>query len=230
MSIDNATLMAFADGELTGEERVRVEAALAQDEILRVKLAKHQALRTRLSLAFDGALREPVPPALLAASQNIRGADIINLAQRRAAKWSVREWSAIAASLALGVLVGIGAMKAQAPMIVASDNGLAAHGALAHALDTQLASEEPGAVRIGLSFRAKDGDYCRTFDLTQSATSGLACHEGENWRITMTAAGAGGEVRMAGGSEEILAEVEAIIDGAPLDAAAEREARRAQWR
>lgn len=229
MSVDDETLMAFADGELRSEERAAVEAALAGDPALRERLKAHQELRSRLSAAFDGALSEPVPERLSAAARP-RAAEIVSLADRRAPKWSAREWGAMAASIAAGLLIGIGVMNTQAPLIAASNGGLEARGALAHALDTQLASDAPGAVRIGLSFASRDGNYCRTFSVTRSNTSGLACREGDGWAIAMTANGGGGEVRMAGAQEAILTAVDAMIVGEPLDRTAEEEARTTGWR
>jgi hypothetical protein len=236
MTIDDEKLMAYCDGELPAAEAAHIEAELAQDETLRAKLAAHLALRTRLSRAFDGALSEPVPTALLTAAQRPREGEIIDFAQARTRKgpkleWSMREWAAVAASLAIGAVIGLGVMNAEAPMIVTAENGLAAHGALAHALDDQLASDSAGAVRIGVSFRAQNGGYCRTFALTLSGVTGLACRsDGETWDIAMTAASSGGEVRTAGSSEQIMNAVDGMIAGEPFDAAREKAARDADWR
>lgn len=229
MSVDDETLMAFADGELSGDERAAVEAALAADPALRSKLEAQRLLGARLSAAFDGALTEPVPSRLTAAAAP-RPADIVSLADRRAAKWSAREWGAMAASVAAGLLIGVGVMNAQSPLISVADDGLQASGPLARALDTQLASDAPGAVRIGLSFAAQDGGYCRTFSITRSNVSGLACRQGEAWSVRMTAQGGGGEVRMAGAPEAVMAAVDALIVGEPLDRAGEERARARGWR
>ena len=92
------------------------------------------------------------------------------------------------------------------------------------------AADAPGAARIGITFRTEDGRYCRTFSLVESATSGLACRERDEWIVAMTAAHAsGGEVRMASAPPEILAVVDAMIIGEPLDAAAEASVRDAGW-
>ena len=229
MSVDDETLMAFADGELSGDERAAVEAALAGDPALREKVEAHRQLRSRLSMAFDGALSEPIPERL-SAPLKPKAAEVVNLADRRARKWAAREWGAMAASVAAGLLIGIGLMNTQAPLMAASNSGLEARGALAQALDTQLAAEEAGDVRIGLSFASQDGNYCRTFSVTRSNTSGLACREGDGWTIAMTAQGGGGEVRMAGAPEAILSAVDAMIAGEPLDQSAEEEARARGWR
>jgi hypothetical protein len=232
MSIDNEKLIAFADGELKGAERAEVEAALAADPALRAKLEKHKRLRKQLSAAFDSTLDEPMPAHLraLIEPQAPAAAPVIDLAERRAARWSVREWGALAASTVFGLFLGVGVMHAQAPMVATSEAGLVARGALAQALETQLASDEAGAVRIGLSFRNQGGGYCRTFELTDGALAGLACRDGERWGLAMTAAShGGGELRTAGAPAEILAAVDAMIDGEVLDAESEAQARDAGW-
>ncbi len=229
MSVSDETLMAFADGELASDERAAVEAALAGDVALRERLEAHQRLRARLSSAFDGALNESVPERLTEAARPPVG-EVVTLADLRARRWSVREWGAMAASIAAGLVIGIGIMNAQAPMIASSNGELTARGALAEALDTQLASDAPDVVRIGLSFASQDGGYCRTFSITRSDTSGLACREGNGWAIAMTAQGGGGEVRMAGAPEAILGAVDAIIVGEPLDQRGEEQARARGWR
>jgi hypothetical protein len=229
MSVNDETLMAFADGELGAGERAEVEAALARDPALRERLEAHQRLRSRLSAAFDGALMEAPPDRLVKAAAP-RGADVVNLAERRAMRWSGREWGAMAASVAAGLFMGVGVMNMQTPLISASPGGLEARGALAQALDTQLASDEAGLARMGVSFVSQDGDYCRTFSVLRSNISALACREGEGWAVVMTAQGGGGEVRMAGAPEAILAAVDAMIAGEPLDQAAEAHARAQGWR
>lgn len=235
MSVDDDKLMAFADGELAPAERAEIEQALAQDPALRERLAAHRRLRAHLSQAYAGALDEPVPQRLRDIIESPQAqeanAEIVQLAERRAATWSMREWVVMAASLAAGLVLAFGAIGANPPMIAATNHGLAARGALAAALDRQLAADESAAVRIGVSFRARDGAYCRTFDLTRKDVSGLACRRGGGWSLDMTAAhAAGGEVRMAGAAPEIMAAVDARIAGEPLDAAAEARARDAGWR
>lgn len=231
MSVDTEKLIAFADGELTGADRAEVEAALAEDPALREQLEAHRELSARLSSAFDGALTEPVPQRLTDAAQTPRQAEVVDFAARRAAKWSFREYGAMAASIALGLVVGIGVMQPPTPMVATASNGLEAQGALSQALNTQLAADEAGAVRIGVSFRNHDGDYCRTFDLTQGGASGIACRDNNRWSIPLLSGSTtGGEVRTAGASTEVLNAVDAMIEGDPLDATAERTARDANWR
>ena len=234
MTFDDATLMAYADGELSAEERAEIERALAADPALRAQLETHQKMRAQLSGAYADLLDEPVPERLLSAARGPapQAAEVVDFRARREAKakWSVREWGAMAASLVGGLVIGLGAMNAQAPLIAVTEGGMSARGTLERALDTQLASDEAGAVRIGLSFRTEDAGYCRTFELTRRGTSGIACRDTDGWNVAMTAAqGAQGDVRMAGASEAVLNVVATMIDGDPLDAEAEAAARDAGW-
>src|SRR5437879_218338 len=75
----------------------------------------------------------------------------------------------------------------------AFEQALAARGALAQALNERL-SGEPAAdgVRIGLSFVAQQGHYCRSFVLQSPSTAGLACHADGGWRLELVTAPVGG--------------------------------------
>lgn len=234
MTIDDAKLMAYADGELAPNERAEIERAVAADPALRAQLEAHQRLRSELSQAYAGVTDEPVPERLTAAARGAApSAQVVDLSARRAARvsWSAREWGAMAASLAGGLIIGFGAMNAQAPLIAVTADGMDARGALARALDGQLASDEAGAVRIGLTFRDQAGAFCRTFELTERGTAGVACRDEGGWDVAMTAAQpAQGEVRMASAPQAILTAVDAMIDGEPLDATQEAQARDAGWR
>lgn len=229
---EDEKLLAYLDGELRGtEEEEHIARALAERPELQARLDAHARVRGKLFKAYQPILDEPVPAQLMAAAQGAaREAEVVDLGARRRAQWTAREWGAIAASLAGGLIIGLGAMNAQAPLIAVNGDGMSARGALAQALDTQLASDEAGAVRIGLSFRAHDGGYCRTFELTERGTSGVACRDGDAWDVAMTASqGAQGEIRMAGASEAVLNVVATMIDGEPLDAEGEAAARDAAW-
>ncbi len=232
MAIDDEKLMAYADGELDPTESAQIEGAIAADPALRDRVEAHRRMRTRLSASFEGVLEEPVPERLLAAARGEKRGEVVDLAARRTARWpAARRWGAMAASLAAGLLIGVGVMNAQTPLIAVTGDGMSARGALARALDTQLASDQESAVRIGLSFRAQDGDYCRTFELAERETAGLACRAGNGWTVEMTTAHeGGGEVRQAAAPAEILNAVDAMIDGEPLDADSEARARDAGWR
>jgi hypothetical protein len=242
MKFSDETLMAYADGELDDAERAEIERAVDADPALAERVAAHQALRSDVFAAFAPILDEPVPPALTAAALPGKVADL-NAAraarvERVAApprRWSWPEWGAIAATLAVGVLVGsvTGGAGGDAALAVAqgAHGKLVAQGALATALSQQPAASA-GAVRIGVSFAAKDGSLCRSFIMND--TAGLACRNGNAWQVPVIAEAAGataGEYRQAGNAmpPAVLDAIDARIAGQALDAQGEQDAVRRGW-
>lgn len=249
MNVSDATVMAYVDGELDPGERAAFEAALAIDTELARRVSAQRALTARLRGAFQPVIEEPVPERLLSA---VRGAptaapSVASIASARATRterkerakrrWAWPEFGAIAASVAVGLLVGHFVLTSKDPLI-SRDGDLVADGVLASALSNQLAANQSRSapVRIGVSFRSKNGDLCRTFALhgTQPLT-GLACRDREDWRIDVLArgaAGSSGAMEQAGSAmpEVIARAVDASITGEAFDAAAEEAARRHQWR
>ena len=236
MTVTSEDLIAFADGELEGEDKARVEAALADAPELRAVVEKHRTLRGSLAAAYAPVLDEPVPARLLDAVRTTASTDnVVPIGAARARRpWSVREWGAMAASLVVGLLVGAQALRPDGGPIVASRGALEARGALAHALDTQLAADN-GAVHIGVTFRTQAGETCRTFATDAGALNGLVCRADARWRVDMAMRGEARPVTefSTAGSETptaVLARVEALIAGDPLDAAAEKAARDRRWK
>ncbi|MEK7342562.1 MAG: anti-sigma factor [Pseudomonadota bacterium] len=227
-NIDEAMLMALVDGELDEVNRRRIERAVADDPALAERLARHQRLRERLADHYAPVAEEPVPDRLRAMLE--QGAAVVPLA-RPAPRW--RGWmtgGAIAASLVLGLTLGRVSSEEAGP--VGMERGvLVAQGDLARALDTQLASAQDGAaVRIGLSFRRKGGGWCRSFD---GAVAGVACREGDGWQVQqmLPGGGPGAAYRQASSTDaRVMATVDALIDGAPVDAAGEKAAVAQGWR
>jgi hypothetical protein len=133
------------------------------------------------------------------------------------------------ASLVLGGLMA----QLLAPselLMTASGSSLVARGALAAALDRQLASTqlESDPVRIGLTFETLDGHLCRSFELRSSGTAGLGCKVDGEWRIPVTseAPAHSGDVRQAASLHRGARVIRSAVSGAPFDAVAEERARR----
>ena len=255
MNFSDETLMAYADGELDEPQRSAVEQAMREDPHVAAAVERHRALRAKVFGAYAGVLDEPVPERLRpaptsAAAPGVVSLDAVREARRQAAAATAiqdranagrrpawLQWGGIAASLVVGVLAGSawlgGAGGGQAWVSADANGRLVAGAALAGALSDQLASAQPqGPVRIGTSFATKDGGYCRSFQLQGSA--GLACREGDGWRIPVfKESGAAGTAYRQAASEMPAAVLEAIderIEGAALDAQAERAARERGWK
>jgi hypothetical protein len=156
---------------------------------------------------------------------------------------SVLRFAMPATALVLGLFVGIGVEKrsATSPDFVASPTTgeVVAQADLARALDHQLASEPAtSGPRIGVSFRSKNGDVCRTFEVSGAATNtdGLACHHAGEWQIGSLVSGAkttAATTYQLAGSETPAAIRDALsaqISGSPFDAEAERQARDNGWK
>lgn len=244
MRISDERLMAYVDGELDAAQAAEVEAAIAADPALAAAVARQRRLRARLRASYDPVLDEPVPERLLAAARGAtassatRVVDLRTAARRdRPRRWSLPEWAALAAALVLGLVLAQwlplhdGDLLATAP-----DGRLLARGELAQALDTRLSGDAADGVAVGLSFRASDGGYCRSFVLQRpQPLAGLACRHEEGWRVPVLSEAepaAGSELRLASTPlpSAVLGEIDARIAGEPLDAAAERAARAAGWR
>jgi len=217
-------IAAYVDGELSGADRAAFEAELAADAALAAEVQLQTRLRARLSAAYDPILDEPVPPRLMATT-----AAAANDAGPR--RFGLGQWAAMAACLAIGVLAG----RIALPQGSGSQQGLPEPRAgLARALDRGLAADA-GPIRISLTFRDQAGDYCRTFTDASERVAGLACRRQDRWEtrtLTAWAPAAGSEYRTAGAETppEVLAAVQAMIAGEPLDAAGEAKARDGRWR
>lgn len=240
--MNEQTLMAYLDGELNAAEQTEAEREIAADPALAERVRVQQALRARLQAAYAPVLDEPAPQRLLDALD--APVQVVDLAAAREARqprrrWQWPEWGAMAASVLAGVVGGQLMLGANDPLRTARDGSLVAGGPLARALSEQLASAPPeGApVRIGTSFLARSGNYCRSFVLERDAPmAGLACREGDDWKLQLVAPAAkpegGGGYRMAGSALPLvlLKAIDEQIQGPPLDAAAEQAAQQRGWR
>jgi anti-sigma factor RsiW len=155
--------------------------------------------------------------------------------------WTWVEWTAMAASVAAGAVIAHLALRSpEANRIGTSRGELVAQADLADALSNQLAGSQTAnaPVRIGVSFKSKAGESCRTFTVNdQNPVGGLACLRGDAWRVQVLAniqpgATADGGYKPAGGSlpVAVMGEVERRIAGEPFDAAAESAARARGWK
>jgi hypothetical protein len=230
MTYSDDTLMAYADGELDPAERAAIEQAMGTDPAIAAAVERHRALRADVAAAFAGILDEPVPARLQPpAPANVVSLEAVREKRRR---WSWPEWGALAATLVVGVLAGR-MVPGGAPAIAGNGNQVVAQGELASALDRQVGGKTEGAVKVGVSFAARDGAYCRGFVMGSSA--GLACREGGQWRIpvlTEAEREAAGGYRQAGSAlpPAVLDAIDARIAGKPLDAAGEMAARARNWK
>lgn len=229
---DEELFYAWLDGELEAEEAARVATRVAADPALKAAAERHRALATKLRDAFDPVMGDAGPPP------RFGSAEVVDLASKRSAQqarrvaFGVPQWAAMAATLAIGLLIGTLVPRGSSAPVDVQGGRIYAAAALDHALTTELASAPSGDTRIGLTFRDKSGTVCRSF--TEPGASGLACRDGGRWQVRGLFAapeGQSSDYRMAAGMDPNLAAlVDSTIAGEPLDAAAERAAKVKGWR
>ncbi len=229
--MEEELLMAHLDGELDALTADRVAKALAEDAELRAVAEAQRRLRNRLTEHYGPVADEEVPERFRAMLET----NVVPLAVARAERRPFLGWraaGAMAASFAVGLIAAQMIPERVMPTGVTGDRLIAA-GPLALALDTQLASEQSDTAptRIGVSFAAKDGRLCRTFE--SRVMAGLACREDEGWQVVTSAAAPpapGGQYRQAAsGTVFVMRVSQDLMKGEPFDARAERQARDTGW-
>ena len=227
---DEEKFFAWLDGELEPDDAARFAARVTTDPTLAQLAREHRTLRRDLERAFDPLIGSPIPARL--SEPLLKSGNVIDFAAatRKRSMPPLIQWGAIAASLMVGILVGVGVPRTSSP-VKFDAGGLYASASLNRALDTELASAPSGNVRIGITFRDHSGSICRTF--TEASATGLACRSNRRWNVTGLFAapeGQGENYRMASGMNPNLAQmVGSAMAGEPLDAAAERAAKSAGW-
>jgi hypothetical protein len=243
--IPDDRLTAYIDGQLDEVARARVERELADDPQAAERARQLRAQAERLRAAYAGVLAEPVPDRLVAAVRAV-GPPPDSLEQARArraarapARWALREWATVAAAVLVGAFVGQRlSTSPSGELLRPAPAGLLADGALATALTGQLASMPAGGtVQVGISYRAKGGELCRSFVVASSGgLAGAACHREGAWVIQAlarpTTAPGSGEYKLAAGDmpPAVMRAIEEQMDGEPFDAAAEAAAQQRGWR
>jgi hypothetical protein len=251
----DAQLAAFLSGTLEDEALIDViEAAINADPALaeRVEsLAVAEPVDTAVRDAFAPVLEAPVPERLIAAATSLE-AEVVDLAAARAAKsaalptpandtgrsnWRWPQFGAMAASLALGVLIGGPLLKggAEAPsggsLVLASADLTAMLDFAPSGQKTDLAALGEG--EVVLTFRNADGQLCRQFLIAGTggttsdalACSGTGTGGAAKWQIEAYGRRAApvGEMKLASGdaAPAVVAAVDAMIDSDPLTGAEE---------
>lgn len=261
--ITDTQLHAFLAGSLKDPVADAIAAAINADPELAAR-AEHLAQAddpqsARVRDAFAPVLKAEVPERLIAAVQLQSTSDIIDFAAARNSlaaahsaspapaansNWRWPQFGAMAASLALGVMLGnfalgSGNIATQAPgsAMLADAQGLIAAAPVNRMLDASASGEIVQLAGLGegevvLTFRNFDADVCRQFALRgEGGTSdAVACRSSDQgqWRIEAFGRRAApiGEMRTASGDSAtaVISAVDEMIAGEPLVAEDERAA------
>lgn len=240
MTFDKAKIMAYVDGECDAVTAKRIEKAMTTDPALAEQIGQERALRDKLAAHYAPVTSEEIPDRLTAiltaASPSVDSSFLARKAEQRHAKqqrprFGFAQWGAMAATLALGVVVGQYGLGGGSSSPFAQEGGaLVATGTLEHALDKQLASaqSDDSDFHIGLTFRAKTGAICRSF--TGVAVSGIGCREGQHWKMVSTEPGGVQSDYRQASSGALNAVASELMADAPMDADAERKSLESGWK
>lgn len=252
MTIEDEKLMAYLDGELSPEEMKQIDDALETDHELRALLDSQRRLKARLIAHFAPTAEEPIPdrfktllesePAEEEAERSSEIVDFVTARRDRETRrnsfggWGLPQLSAIAASLAIGLVAGptiFGGWE-EGSATITEGIVLAAGDPLTSTLDTQLASTQASdaPIRVGITFLDQQGNYCRTFDGPK--IDGIACRQDGAWQLAIAVSGAESTAdpqfrQAASGNRIVLEYAQSIMAGAPVEAGAEQQARDGDW-
>src|SRR4051812_23911673 len=147
MTLDER-LIAYIDGELSGDELKRFEAEIAADPRLAGEVEKHRSAAQRMAIARAAAVADEKARPKAAARGKAAPRVRIPLVQ----------WAAMATALAVGVAGGVAGghfawpTAPEGSLVTRPDGVLVAGGALKAALTDDLGSQT-GPLRGGLSFK-----------------------------------------------------------------------------
>lgn len=206
--VPDELIMAYADGQVSPEEKAWLDGILAVDPSVRSRLDVFVATGPGQFSPFDSILTAPVPDRLIATVRGMRPETKAVALPRQSLfdrlfpnGFGLMPAVGYAAALAIGVGIGSALLSAPVtkdPLIVADREGFVASGDLQVALDTRVSGDKKlineGDIRPVLTVRDDDGRICRHYEIVQrrKGPQGLACRESDGrWRITVLTGGEG---------------------------------------
>lgn len=240
-------LRAFLEGTLEDDALIdAIEAAINAEPAVAARaeaLALEDDAVDAVRDAFAPVLDAPVPehlaqivaaPARADVVERDSGRTLPTPANDTGSGWRWPQFAAVAASLALGVLIGgplltggAGGGSDSGTLGLAGADGAAVAAPVAAMLDTvpsgrTIDFDGLGSGEVVLTFRNLEGELCRQFTLEGAAgtSDALACTSGEGWQLEAFGRRAEpvGEMQLAGGDAAVgvVAAVDAMIDSDPL--------------
>jgi hypothetical protein len=251
LDLTDELLVAYVDDELDSAQRSLVSAILDRNPALSRRADEMRLARDLLREGFPLRPYAPVPARIDTAADHLAAACARQpSSSKKASGFRYPRAGAIAAGLALCTVAAASyyflrpARDESRPMVTALTE-IGPENPLHDVLETTPSAElikidgEDAAVRAVLTFRAKDGRFCREFEtLADSGSStGIACRSEGHWRTEVLASGAaiptdGNSYTPAGAADEAaVAEVfEGLIQGDPLSIEEETRVLAAGWR
>lgn len=251
-------LIAAADGELSPQRLSEIKSRVDRDPALQRRSALLSQAGTLAEEAFQDILQEDVPPWLEAELSGAGGEKAEPVPEtalpgpRRTpapqARWRVLLLLLSGALLVLALVLALpelerlsASAKLDAEKIVASEGEMLARKPLGAALERQASGQvqriSGGSFRAFMSFRDRDGRYCRYYEALQPAAVrgviGIACREAEAWRSVLALPARGASLDALrpepSGTARLESELDALMREEPLVADEERRLIRTGW-
>lgn len=183
--------MAYADGALDAEAQARVAAAVSADATLAARVEAFASTGRTLGALFDDKLDEAPPKALLDLLQPPPAQSKVTPMHRPRQIWLP---FALAASLALGVALGVSWPRPDAPAmsLAGLPDGAQLSATLERTASGELVVLATRTARVELmptaTYREATGRWCREFHATaldrDARTLGVACRVGNGQWVT----------------------------------------------
>ena len=237
-SRDDEALSALIDGALPSDEAAALRARMQREPDLAARFAAMQSANRAVGEAYRDVVDEPLPERvleLLRAPQAEQG-NVVALGarrQRRALPASLPLAAAASVALAIGLGLGFGLSQhlenRSGGLLAATgpvEPGSALHALLESAPSGERRDVDGATAEARFTFRTQGGDWCRELAVGSgpARNAAVACRRDGQWRVDLVGIEvAAGEVyRPAGGDSPLREAVDALIDGEPLEPAAER--------
>lgn len=239
-SREDEALSALIDGTLPRDEAAALRERMTREPALAARFSAMDSANRAVRDAYRDVVDEPLPERVLELLRAPRARDVNVVAldarkRRRALPVWLPHAAAAGISLAIGLGLGfgVGQRAGDLPTDLLTATGAVAPSSPLHELLESVPSGELRALGAAataearLTFRARDGDWCRelTVSAADASHAALACRRVGGWHVELIApAAAGGELYRPAGSGDAPFEeaVDALIDGEPLEADAER--------
>lgn len=226
MTWSDEQLSAFLDGELNDAETSAIRDALAEDETLADRLAELAEVDAVIRDTYNAINREPLPAAVISllaedrSPQNgAKSGKVMPFPALKRRLGGTGRRAAIAASLALAAGLVIGQLTTRTP----SGSWQEIAGVLestASGAETKIAGQL--SVKPRLTFRNRNGDYCRLFEVSEESgqRESLACRENGQWQLAATVhlqPGDGSLYRPASGGSPLDGLLDRTLADGPYD-------------
>lgn len=201
MMITDEKLSAYIDGELALNEIEAIDKALNSDAALAARLAEMKRPDRLIAAAYGEIDKDPMPDRVMdllraapghAKSDN--GKKIIRFPFQQFVSLP-QQWAtpiAAAVALAIGVGVGVQFISDNSPeqrenILLAGviDAASPVHQALDSVPSSEAYSLNGGSITPVLTFKSREGDFCREFSVTSDAVTNraVACRVNDQWVV-----------------------------------------------